>query len=246
MGKIKECVGCVSFSFIALLAAVIGLGLGLGLRVDVSELNLGLDPTESERNCTNVSGKFLVHGNTTKNCNQIGRKNSEWCYSNENVIQNCGETCGLLDGACGACLDSEESFFVWGELELKTCEQASFRPDEWCPKSVFRQNCPVTCDSCPLEPFVYDQCPKNAACCNGLGSNCNLPMNEFLFATVHNAMHDDFPFPNNEAPLEEALEAGYRGLQLDLCLCGTDLIFCHGNCNVGTYWSSLVDEDKRL
>ena len=236
--QVKECVGCISFTLIALAAAIIGLGLGLGLRVDVPNLPEvpSLDEDGNERNCTNVSGKFTVHGNTTKNCNQIGRKFPEWCYTNEVVIQSCGKTCGMIDGACGACLDSEENFFVWGELELKTCEHAQYRPDEWCVKDVFRKKCPITCDTCPLEPFVFDQCPTDGPCCNGLGSNCQLPLNEVLFATVHNAMHDDFPFPNNEAPLEDALKAGYRGLQLDLCMCGVDLVFCHGNCNVGK-WS---------
>jgi hypothetical protein len=59
-------------------------------------------------------------------------------------------------------------------------------------------------------------------CCNGLTSNCNLPVNEVLFPMVHNAMssyEDYFVAANNNESLEKALVAGYRGLMLDSCLC---------------------------
>ena len=60
------------------------------------------------------------------------------------------------------------------------------------------------------------------SCCNGLASNCNLPLNQVTFAMVHNAMssRDDlFAGYNNLEPLEEAMVAGYRGLMLDSCNC---------------------------
>jgi len=87
--------------------------------------------------------------------------------------------------------------------------------------------------------FQFMQCPETGNCCNGLESNCNLDVNEVFFAAVHNANHDDILIPNNEAPLEGALEAGYRGLLLDVCKCPNaetntmEITFCHGVCGVG-------------
>jgi hypothetical protein len=64
-------------------------------------------------------------------------------------------------------------------------------------------------------------------CCNGLASNCDLRVNEVLFAMVHNAMssrNDLFAAYNNIESLEKALVAGYRGLMLDSCICdGTSI-----------------------
>jgi hypothetical protein len=89
-----------------------------------------------------------------------------------------------------------------------------------------------------LEPFNFMQCPETGECCNGLQSNCDLRPDEMMWAFVHNANHDDFLIPNNEAPLEQALEAGYRGLMLDVCLCQDEtgnsvLQFCHSICGIG-------------
>ena len=90
----------------------------------------------------------------------------------------------------------------------------------------------------PPPPVDFMRCPENGECCNGLESNCDLRPNEIMWATVHNAMHDDL-LGNNRAPLEEALEAGYRGLQLDVCLCDNpetsqaEIVFCHSICAVG-------------
>lgn len=92
----------------------------------------------------------------------------------------------------------------------------------------------------PVEPapYTFMQCPDKGDCCNGLESNCDLTPGEMLWPTVHNAMHDDF-LGNNRAPLEKALEDGYRGLLLDVCWCENrdtnvnELVFCHGLCAVG-------------
>jgi|EP00979_Chaetoceros_neogracilis_P017450 hypothetical protein len=87
--------------------------------------------------------------------------------------------------------------------------------------------------------FSFMQCPDNGdPCCNGLQSNCDLKVNEIMFATVHNANHDDILVPNHEAALEGALEVGYRGLMLDVCLCPNEedemeITFCHSICGVG-------------
>lgn len=90
----------------------------------------------------------------------------------------------------------------------------------------------------PAPPFVFMQCPESGECCNGLESNCNLKPSDIMWPTVHNAMHDDL-LGNNRKPLEDALNAGYRGLQLDVCVCENmdtkedELVFCHGLCPVG-------------
>jgi len=89
-------------------------------------------------------------------------------------------------------------------------------------------------------PYVFMQCVEGEECCNGFASNCDLRVNELMYATVHNANHDDILVPNHEAPLEGALEAGYRGLMLDVCYCtnaetqAMEITFCHGLCGLGT------------
>lgn len=90
------------------------------------------------------------------------------------------------------------------------------------------------------EPYEFMQCPSDGSeCCNGLPSNCDLRPNQALWATLHNANHDEKLLSNHEAPLEQALEAGYRGLMLDACLCPNTttgqlgLTFCHSICGIG-------------
>lgn len=88
--------------------------------------------------------------------------------------------------------------------------------------------------------YEFMRCdPSNTSrsdCCNGLEGACDLRADEILYATLHNGMatlEDGFLFgPNHQSPLEEALEAGYRGLNLDICNCGGELIFCHGICSL--------------
>ena len=69
--------------------------------------------------------------------------------------------------------------------------------------------------------FVFDQCGD---CCNGLSSNCELRLDEVMFAGVHNAMatrENGFTLGgNHDFELESALEAGYRALNMDVCNCG--------------------------
>ena len=92
----------------------------------------------------------------------------------------------------------------------------------------------------PTDPSQFSPmlCPENGECCNGLASICGLKPNEIVWPTVHNAMHDDL-LGNNQKPLEDALQAGYRGLQLDVCVCEDpdtkmeEIVFCHSFCIVG-------------
>lgn len=87
--------------------------------------------------------------------------------------------------------------------------------------------------------YQFNQCqdPTSSDCCNGLDSICDLRVDEILYATLHNGMatfEDGFIFgPNHKFKLEGALEAGYRGLNLDICNCGGEHIFCHGICSLG-------------
>mmetsp|Transcript_25592 Transcript_25592/g.59981 ORF Transcript_25592/g.59981 Transcript_25592/m.59981 type:complete len:399 (-) Transcript_25592:290-1486(-) len=89
------------------------------------------------------------------------------------------------------------------------------------------------------EPAGYEftQCDTPGRCCNGLDGACDLRADEILYATLHNGMatlEGGFLLgPNHQKPLEGALEAGYRGINLDICNCGGQLIFCHGICGFG-------------
>ena len=88
----------------------------------------------------------------------------------------------------------------------------------------------------PTPQYQFMQCDPDitdqADCCNGLEGICDLRADEVMYATLHNGMatfEDGFLFgPNHQSPLEGALEAGYRGLNLDICNCGGEIIFCHG------------------
>jgi hypothetical protein len=80
----------------------------------------------------------------------------------------------------------------------------------------------------PTYPFM--QCGADSEdCCNGLDTICDLRADEILYATLHNAMatfEDGFLFgPNHRYKLEGAIQAGYRGLNLDICNCGGEHIF---------------------
>lgn len=108
----------------------------------------------------------------------------------------------------------------------------------------FENEVPVT-DASSIPSFM--KCDEQEAlCCNGSPSNCQLKLNEMMFATLHNAMsteETDFIFGyNHYKSLEKALVAGYRGINLDLCNCGGSdvddnkkggLQFCHNVCDYG-------------
>ena len=122
------------------------------------------------------------------------------------------------------------AFLVWwfepweGLPEPIASTLEDLRPDTFKPVGMTT--------SAPTEtPFM--QCDETSEnCCNGLDGLCDLRANEIMYATLHNGMStvDDgfFVGANHESPLEEALEAGYRGLNLDICNCGGELNFCHG------------------
>ena len=91
-------------------------------------------------------------------------------------------------------------------------------------------------------------------CCNGLKSNCKLPVNKVLFPTLHNAHSSkdhNFIGASHDKQFEDALVAGYRGLQLSTCTCEniiskallerdpslgletSNMGFCHSACGTG-------------
>lgn len=70
--------------------------------------------------------------------------------------------------------------------------------------------------------LIADPSHSCDGCCNGLVSNCALPVNDVMFAMVHNAMSSrdhNFLAYNQLGSLEKALVAGYRGLMIDSCIC---------------------------
>ena len=103
--------------------------------------------------------------------------------------------------------------------------------------------------------FQYNQCnnTRRAAanssgesdiyCCNGCRI-CDLPVNEVLFATAHNAhssREDFFLQPNHRYGIDRALQYGYRAFLLDVCSCPPiGLVFCHGICGGGTVSTEKV------
>lgn len=74
--------------------------------------------------------------------------------------------------------------------------------------------------------------------CNGLANLCDLPVNTILFATVHNsaaAAANGFNVaPNQNGSLEDALAAGYRGINMDIGKCNGVIQLVHGFCFLGT------------
>lgn len=95
--------------------------------------------------------------------------------------------------------------------------------------------------------YPFDQCTSSGSdskCCNGLDNLCDWPANNILFAGVHNAMatQEIFLVPNHlgSGGVKEALEAGYRAVNIDICHCpGKGYELCHGFCGIGS--ANVVD-----
>jgi len=72
--------------------------------------------------------------------------------------------------------------------------------------------------------------------CNGLENLCGVRVNDMLFATLHNAMstaEDGTPFfYNHELSLEKALEAGWRGINVDIGKCDGAVAMVHSDCDL--------------
>ena len=111
--------------------------------------------------------------------------------------------------------------------------------------------------SSAADSLLADPSTVCEGCCNGLIGNCDRPLNDVMFAMVHNAMSSrDYNFLayNHIDSLEKSLVAGYRGLMIDSCICdgslgedvqnfiaghtmddeGTNYLgFCHTSCDAG-------------
>ena len=85
--------------------------------------------------------------------------------------------------------------------------------------------------------------------CNGLENLCDKRANEIMFATAHNAnsalKSGELFFPNHKRELENALYAGYRGINMDIGLCDGKVTLVHGPCflatrNINTVLNNIV------
>jgi hypothetical protein len=115
-------------------------------------------------------------------------------------------------------------------------DSESSPPSEKGPASTL----PVFSPSLPPRSasFSFMQCEDETQnCCNGLDNICDLGVDKIFYAGVHNAMasvEDGFFYgANQQFELEGALEAGYRGINLDVCNCNGEYQLCHGICNFG-------------
>jgi hypothetical protein len=74
--------------------------------------------------------------------------------------------------------------------------------------------------------------------CNGLANLCDLPANGIMYATLHNAnaalWNGRWLLPNHKRSLEAAIEAGYRGINVDIGKCNGELRLVHGSCLLDT------------
>jgi len=73
--------------------------------------------------------------------------------------------------------------------------------------------------------------------CNGSIELCARRFDEVSYATTHNAMSnagDGWVQPNQNVGLAAQLEAGVRGLMLDIHEWGEDVLLCHGPCPLGS------------
>jgi hypothetical protein len=83
------------------------------------------------------------------------------------------------------------------------------------------------------QEYTFMQCRNESQnCCNGLESICHLRVDEILYVSVHNAVAT-LEGPNDQFQLEGALEAGYRGLNFEVCNCQEVYQLCTGMCNFG-------------
>lgn len=111
--------------------------------------------------------------------------------------------------------------------------------DKTAPPDESASGHPTSSPSLISDKFVFMQCEDlTQNCCNGLDSICNLRVDQIFYASVHNAMasfEGGFLFQHNhQFQLEGAMEAGYRGINLDVCNCNGQYQLCHGKCSFGT------------
>lgn len=86
-------------------------------------------------------------------------------------------------------------------------------------------------------PTVVLELPDELLRCNNGTNLCDRPVNEILFATVHNGASTPVNgftiLPNHQRNLTEALYAGYRGINVDIGICNGVLGLVHSTCFLG-------------
>lgn len=94
----------------------------------------------------------------------------------------------------------------------------------------------------PPAVFRFDDLCTNATdspsdCCNGVPGLCDSRASDILFATLHNGMaavaNGWYFAGNQEYSLEDALVAGYRGINVDVGMCDGQVELIHGMCRLG-------------
>ena len=84
---------------------------------------------------------------------------------------------------------------------------------------------------------------SNVPRCNGSAELCDRALHRVAFAGAHNAMssaEDDWIPPNHLYDIQQQLQDGIRGLNLDTYLWEDQAYLCHGFCELGA--TLLVDE----
>jgi hypothetical protein len=85
--------------------------------------------------------------------------------------------------------------------------------------------------------FNYYRCKSDKNCCNGVETICDKKVTQVMFAGLHNAyctIQDGFLLAGNqEYDLESALQAGFRAINVDLGVCGSDFALIHDKCELG-------------
>lgn len=99
----------------------------------------------------------------------------------------------------------------------------------------------------PLPEYPYIQCDQpqqsqndgggnNRTCCNGLPGACEMRIHEVVLAGVHNGQasaQDGFLVaPNHRYNIIDALNYGYRAINLDVGNCNGELSLVHGLCRL--------------
>jgi hypothetical protein len=95
---------------------------------------------------------------------------------------------------------------------------------------------PGSATSAPTAPqeYTFMQCKNESQnCCNGLDSICHLRVDEILYVSVHNAVLATLEGADDQSQLEDVLEAGYRGLNFEVCNCQGEYQLCTGMCGFG-------------
>lgn len=127
-----------------------------------------------------------------------------------------------------------------GVLAIYAINEFQFGKDDDDPADSDDTNTVTIPTSSPVPPTPTARPTPGIRHCNGLPNLCAIPVNEILFATMHNANADSdtvrFGFNHNQG-IGEGLRAGIRGLNMDIGLCTVDgtpqLAMVHALCGLG-------------